>query len=291
MIHYKNGNVSVVLLKDGTKIREYDGIPMIQHPESLDVKITNYCTDVCAYCHEKSSTSGKHARIDTLQHVLRDLPAGVEIALGGGNPLTHPDLQPFLEWLKRQGLIASITVNQKHLDDPKYFHLLHRLIERELVHGVGISITKEDMQQVRKIQRISPHVVYHMIAGVNPIRSLDHILSGPNDNVLVLGYKHIGRGISFFSSEVEENIHEWYMHLSKYFSKCNFSFDNLAITQLNMKRFFHEEAWQKLYMGDDFTSSMYVDAVEEMFAPSSTSMERVSFNTSSLIKYFQVNHH
>jgi len=58
---YKNGNVSVTLLKNGTKIREFNleserkGI----FPESIDIKITNYCDAGCRYCHEKSVKSGK----------------------------------------------------------------------------------------------------------------------------------------------------------------------------------------------------------------------------------------
>lgn len=58
---YKNGNTSVTLYNDGTKVREYEGTPNIVHPESIDVKITNYCDLGCAYCHESSTTEGKHA--------------------------------------------------------------------------------------------------------------------------------------------------------------------------------------------------------------------------------------
>jgi hypothetical protein len=291
MISYMNGNVSVTLLEDGTKIRMCDGLPMVRHPESLDVKITDHCTDVCAYCHEQSTPNGKHARIDELQHALQHLPTGVEIALGGGNPLTHPDLEPFLEWLTQRGLIPSITVNQKHLDEPMYFQTLSRLIEKSLVHGVGISVTKDDMTKVREIQKMTPHVVFHVIAGVNPIRSLETILSSVSDNVLVLGYKMKGRGVKHYSDEVKENLDEWYMHLSKFITKFGMSFDNLAIEQLNLKRFFTEEGWKMLYMGDDFTHSMYVDGVTQTYAPTSVSTERVSFKDMPLLEYFQKYHH
>lgn len=290
MISYMNGNVSVTLLEDGTKIRTCDGLPMVRHPESLDVKITDHCTDVCAYCHEQSTPKGKHARIDELQHALQHLPTGVEIALGGGNPLTHPDLEPFLEWLTQRGLIPSITVNQKHLDDPMYFQTLSRLIDKSLVYGVGISIVKEDMTKVREIQKMTPHVVFHVIAGVNPIRSLETILSSVSDNVLVLGYKMKGRGVKHYSDDVKENLDEWYMHLSKFITKFGMSFDNLAIEQLNLKRFFTEEGWKMLYMGDDFTHSMYVDGVTQTYAPTSVSTERVSFKDMPLLEYFQKHH-
>ena len=77
------------------------------------------------------------------------------------------------------------------------------------------------------------------------------------------------------------------MFIPKYFGKCLVSFDNLAIEQLNIKRFFTEEGWNMFYQGDDFSLSMYIDAVEQKFAPTSRSSERKSFNDYSLKRYFQ----
>lgn len=47
---YLNGNTTVTIEKDGTKTREYDNVPSPLHPESIDVKITNYCDMGCNYC-------------------------------------------------------------------------------------------------------------------------------------------------------------------------------------------------------------------------------------------------
>ncbi|HOG04651.1 MAG TPA: hypothetical protein PK978_00230 [Paludibacter sp.] len=65
------------------------------------------------------------------------------------------------------------------------------------------------------------------------------------------------------------------------------SFDNLSIEQLYIKQMMTEKEWDKYYMGDEFTFSMYMDAVNQQFAPSSTSNERESFDNYSLIEYFQ----
>jgi hypothetical protein len=56
---------------------------------------------------------------------------------------------------------------------------------------------------------------------------------------------------------------------------------------LNVKRFFTDEGWNLFFQGDDFTLSMYIDAIEQKFAPTSRSEERKSFNDYSLIDYFQ----
>ena len=99
LANYKNGNYIVKIYSDGTKIRytskdEFEAL----FPESIDIKITNYCDSNCSMCHERSDTLGKHARID--HKFLTTLKRGTELAIGGGNPLSHPQLFEFLSLMK-----------------------------------------------------------------------------------------------------------------------------------------------------------------------------------------------
>ena len=116
---YKNGNYVVAIYEDGTKIRytEHDKfIP--EFPESMDVKITNYCDMNCPWCHENSTSNGRHGDI-LHADFINSLRPFTEVAIGGGNPLSHPDLPVFLERLKQKNIIANITVNQRHFLDNK----------------------------------------------------------------------------------------------------------------------------------------------------------------------------
>jgi hypothetical protein len=61
-------------------------------------------------------------------------------------------------------------------------------------------------------------------------------------------------------------------------------FEKLTI---NQNPFNNKGRVKKIYQGDDFTLSMYIDAIEQKFAPTSRSEERKSFNDYSLIDYFQ----
>ena len=63
---YLNGNVTVTLFDNGTKIQEWDDNeqPNPDYPNSMDIKITNYCNAGCSYCHEKSTINGKHADLE-----------------------------------------------------------------------------------------------------------------------------------------------------------------------------------------------------------------------------------
>lgn len=286
LIQYKNGNTEVTLLTDGTKIRECESIPFINFPESIDVKITNYCDMGCAYCHESSTTKGIHGDLDKLLEVISALPAGVELAIGGGNPLSHPDLVKFLEALRSKGLIANITVNQGHLKT--YQDLLVYLIEKDLVKGVGISVVNNNFAYVTPLMHLSNNIVFHVIAGVNRISIVDKLkdLYG-SCKILILGYKQFGFGVGYFSEDVTAGIKEWKKGLRSYVGKVHMSFDNLAIEQLDIKCWFSKDKWEQFYMGDDFTYTMYIDTVKQEYAPTSRSNERTSFEEMTLIDFFK----
>ena len=59
---YQNGNYVVKLYGDGTKekITSEDSF-RASFPDSIDLKITNYCDRGCPMCHEKSNEKGNHA--------------------------------------------------------------------------------------------------------------------------------------------------------------------------------------------------------------------------------------
>jgi len=282
---YINGDYTFSIYSDGTLVRETEvDNPKVIHPSSIDVKITNYCDMGCTYCHESSTTNGVHGDLKKLLEVISELPAGVELAIGGGNPLSHPNLVEFLESLKQKGLIANITVNQGHLKT--YQDLLVYLIKEELVKDVGISITNNNFNYVKPLLEITNNVVYHLIAGVNKIEIINQLIELGNCKVLLLGYKYFGFGVKHHSKAIDNNIKEWYKKLPNLIGKCTLSFDNLAIEQLKVIRLFTKEGWERFYMGNDFVFTMYIDAVKQEFAPTSRSNKRKSFNDYTLIDYF-----
>ena len=58
---YINGNYSIEIYDDGTKIRETEEESFdASFPENIDIKITNYCLNNCSFCFESSSSEGKH---------------------------------------------------------------------------------------------------------------------------------------------------------------------------------------------------------------------------------------
>jgi len=274
---YVNGNYSVCLLSDGTKVRfSNDDTFCAAFPESIDVKITNYCDANCPMCHENSSVDGEHG---DLNHPFFDsLAAGTELAIGGGNPLAHPQLEGFLQRMKAQGVVCNLTVNQRHFMQQRTF--LDSLCRSKLVHGVGISVLysySTDLQPIINFANAYPHCVIHLIAGAAaPI--LWQKLSNHGLKVLVLGYKMFGRGTDFANNN-KMDLYCSLAWLKKEISTiakgfASISFDNLAIEQLDVKGMLDKDFFDAHYMGDDGDFTMYVDLVTEQFALSSTTAHR-----------------
>lgn len=288
MWSYVNGNYVVNLYDNGTKVRKLsdDVQPIPERPESIDFKITNKCSmeHVCKWCHEASTIQGEQG--DSLR-ILRTILSrgdysGTEIAIGGGNPLEHESLTDFLGEARNRGLASNITVNERHLS-PSSVVTLKQYSNEKLIHGIGISYSGV---HIDRIGQLGKKVVLHLIAGINSISDL-HVAHSLGLPVLILGYKTWGKGVDFYSPEVKENLWEWKVNLRKWMDKVHMSFDNLGIKQLKPDRFLSKQYWDKHYMGDDGTFTMYIDSVKKQFAPTSTSSIRWNIGNKTLKEMFQ----
>ena len=272
--HYKNGNVTITLFDDGTRVCETDDNYFdFDFPISMDCKITNMCPIGCKFCHEKSTPDGKHGNIMKAEFIDK-LHPGTEIAIGGGAVTTHPDLIPFLQKLKDIGVVANITVNQKEYENN--IDLIHKLINDELIHGLGVSFVNMNDNVWDEILKY-PNVVVHLIAGIHGGDVFDY-LARKKAKVLVLGYKDFGRGHDFLehaSAVVKIQLNWLKNNIAKYIQAFAVtSFDNLAIKQLEIRKQLTENEWKEFYQGDDGSHTMYVDLVNEQFAKTSTSTTR-----------------
>ena len=270
---YKNGNYSVTILSDGTKIRRTDDdIFVPAFAENCDVKITDRCDGGCEMCYEGCTPTGKHA--DLLGAKFIDtLHPYTELALNG-NDMSHPDLVSFLEKLKNKKIIANLTVNQVHFE--RHFDYIKSLIDRKLIYGLGISLRKPTKEFIEKVKQF-PNAVIHTINGILTPADVEMVMD-KDLKILILGYKVRERGIGFFYShqaEIEAN-QEWLNsnlpEFPKHF-KC-VSFDNLAIEQLDVRRLMTEDEWNEFYMGDDGGYTFYIDMVEKKFSKNSISDKR-----------------
>ena len=269
LYQYQNGNCHVRLFSDGTKDRftlDDEFHPVF--PESIDLKITDYCDASCPMCHENSSVNGIHANLTA--PFLSALHEGTELALGGGNPLSHPELEPFLTRLKEQGIVANLTINERHLLSHKA--LVQSLLDRNLIYGLGVSICLYQEETFSFLANY-PNAVCHFVLGITDMADLCRVPQGLK--ALFLGYKRFGRGASYYSDAVEariKDVRDNFKKLLPHFS--HIAFDNLALTQLEVQKHLPKHIYDRFFMGEDGRFTMYVDLVKSEYAISSTSKER-----------------
>lgn len=267
---YKNGNYTTRIYEDGTRIRETEDDEFIpSFSENMDIKITNYCDMGCKFCHEGSTTSGKHGEILN-EKFIDTLHPYQEVALGGGDITSHPDLIPFLQKLKDKKVITNITVNQKHFEEKQ--ELIKKLVDEKLVYGIGVSLVNPTDEFINLIKQY-PNAVIHVINGIISSNDLEKLYD-KNLKILILGYKHLRRGDDYYDKHpLDISIRQAYLEKNLHKILPCFkvvSFDNLAIEQLNVKNLLTDKEWEEFYQGNDGTSTYYIDMVERKFAKSST---------------------
>lgn len=299
---YKNGNHNVLIYDNGSKIKmtinSSDDHFIYEFPESIDCKITNCCDAGCLFCHENSTINGKHADLKKVEGTINSLQPYSEIALGGGNLLTHPDLIWFLEKLKSKNIISNITINQRHLKP--YKELIYKLVNDKLITGLGISLAdSSDKEDFEFIDTLGKNVVIHTIAGILEEKDYDCLR---NRKILILGYKDLRRGHDNLIKNqkiIEANIDKLKTQLLYLASICKIvSFDCLGIEQLNPKKLLNisDDKYDLSYQGHDYNmfdsdgnltvGTMYMDLVNMQVSRSSTSQlnKRYSFTGTENIK-------
>ena len=268
---YMNGNTRNYIYSDGTRICETnDNEFRFDFARNMDIKLTNRCSGVnCKFCHEGSTPNGKHGDILN-EKFINTFHEYQEVALGGGDITSHPDLIPFLEKLKEKKVITNITVNQIHFE--KKQELIKKLVDEKLIYGLGVSLVKPTDKFIDLVKQY-PNAVIHTINGVlteSDVKPMEN----NNLKMLILGYKHLRRGNEYFEHErerIEANQNWLYESLDDITNKFKVvSFDNLAIEQLDVKRLMSDKEWDEFYQGDDGSSTYYIDMVERKFARSST---------------------
>jgi len=286
---YKNGNADIKLYDDGTRVIEYDDVLNLDTPLNIDIKVNSQCDfgmnpktgkAFCDFCHESATTNGKECDYELLKDKLNNLPKGIELAIGGNN--ITPNLYHFISWCYDMGYIVNLTVNQGHLK--RDLIMLNKLIDNGLIKGLGVSYRGALKFSVPEEILNYEHTVFHVICGIDSFSNVASLINNGVNKILLLGEKNFGYNKGRVDLTTRKH-KEWYWWVHKLFSMFNVvSFDNLALEQLNIKRFFTNNNWEVFNQGEH---SCFVDSVNGYFHPSSRSYDKIDWNTISLKDYFK----
>ena len=172
-------------------------------PELVDVKITDYCPYGCSFCYQGSTREGAHAPLELiLQTADRLAEIGVfEVALGGGEPMMHPDFPAIIRAFRDRGITPNVTsFGVEWLKREDVMNVIG------LVGGLGVSI--QSPGSVSKIGQSKRAL--EDVPGGNSVQILPQHAVGTGDlygivdemfeqslepSLLLLGFKNVGRGI------------------------------------------------------------------------------------------------
>ena len=122
---FKGNNYSA-LWYDGKTMRlaidPQKPITELEYPEFLDVKITGKCEGKCPWCYMDSKETDSHydnvpQKIKEFFGPMSDNERPFQVAIGGGEPTSHPDFVECLKAFKELNIEPNYTTNGMHLTD------------------------------------------------------------------------------------------------------------------------------------------------------------------------------
>ena len=292
---YYNGNVKVTIdLATGTKVRQTpDDEFQPVFAECCDIHISDRCDNGCEFCYAGCTADGKVGDILSWSF-LDTLHPWTEIAINLQDPMPN-DIWIFLKKMKDKQVIVNVTVNQRHFMRKHFRKCLLDMKEKGLIFGIGISLVEPTDEFIEIVKSVDD-IVIHVINGIVTTEQLAK-LAHKGLKVLILGYKNIGRGIKYVqdleNKKLVRNRKGFLYWNIKFILRENWfdviAFDNLALEQLNLKRFLSDEEWQSFYQGDDGTSTFFINLVDGTFGKNSlcTRQERYPIGNKSIDEMFK----
>ncbi len=172
-------------------------------PELADISISNRCSKGCDYCYKSSMPDGALMTLNDYCDVLDSMNSSeygnvFQVALGGGEPLEHPDFFDIIEETVKRGIVPNFTTNGRLLTAETFDRLKGK------VGALAISITKiEELNAFTQLlkRRNGIKLNLHYILSRDSIEEAIGIVKGKYNDLLYdvnaivfLTYKPAGRG-------------------------------------------------------------------------------------------------
>lgn len=171
-------------------------------PELADISISNHCTKGCSFCYRNSKDNHEFMDIEDYCYVLdamnhQEYGNVFQIALGGGEPLEHPDFLAIIDETNRRGIVPNFTTNGIHLTSQ-----ICKVIKGK-IGAVALSVTTVNgilMDKIALLNQEGIKVNIHYVVSTENIEEATSILLGLQNQyfkginaVIFLTYKPAGR--------------------------------------------------------------------------------------------------
>jgi MoaA/NifB/PqqE/SkfB family radical SAM enzyme len=269
--------------KDGTKVRfsfsaeakagkpVFDWTPTKGHgPELVDVKITDACSKGCPYCYQDSKPDGVHADLHGLIEALSELKV-FEVALGGGEPTSHPDFVTIVRRFRESGVVPNFSTKSLGWlrDDRKWPSVVENCGKFAL--SVETADEAKDMMALVQSKGICRDKVgLQVIIGLVESWEFCNILEFATKEsvpITLLGYKPVGRGKDVRPLRPEER-HWWLDRIAEREGCAPIGIDTTLAKEFD-KELKEAKVPGILYETEEGKFSCYIDAVRGRIGPSS----------------------
>jgi len=238
-------------------------------PELVDVKITDHCTQGCAWCYQDSKPGGRHAALSDLLALVPALQTAkvFEVVLGGGEPTQHPEFCAIVRALQQAGIQTAFTTRDLGW-------ISRRKGSQVAWDEVAWAVSVDDVEGVRAAYKAARGKVrypaIHIVMG-SPASEPERLLAILSEcerkhlRAVLLGYKRTGRGATF-----QPQLADHWLHLAS--GVHWLAIDTVLASQYASELRRHGVPdWQ--YDTEDGRFSMYIDTVRGLCGPSSYSDE------------------
>ena len=210
-------------------------------PELVDISISNHCTKGCTFCYRNSTPNNIFMSVEDYETAIRSLYDSrwgnvFQVALGGGEPLEHPQFLEILKVTKKYNVVPNFTTNGLHITKE-----IARQI-KPLVGAVAISFPN-----ILSIKNSKAHIFIeegiktniHFILDRKSIKQGIEILQGKHNEllkgfnaVIFLTFKPMGRGSEDNCLELNDDLKTFCNLVDANYCAVNIGFDSCFMPML-----------------------------------------------------------
>jgi hypothetical protein len=252
-------------------------------PFLIDLKITDFCDRGCSFCYQNSTMNGKHGNTQNILSLIYKIGLAevFEVAIGGGEPTAHPDFLYIIHELRRNNIVPNFSTKDIAwlCDDVK------RKVVLENCGGFAVSVSsKEEVASLNKVltkydilRNYPIKVSVQVIPGLLSENVLEEILKEAGKGHLqatLLGHKPVGRASGTKALTNEKSWVKIVKKLSKIHECPSLSIDTTLakLCEAELKKI-KLPNW--MYHIEEGKYSMYIDAVNNKFGPSSYHVDKL----------------
>jgi len=203
-------------------------------PELVDISISNHCSKGCDYCYRDSKPDGSFMSLDDYKFILSSLNHKkygnvFQVALGGGEPLEHPEILEIIDLTKQFNIVPNFTTNGKYITKTLVDNIKGK------VGAVAVSLDNMNDINSSKIEMLIKGGIrtnIHYVIERNNIKQAIQILEGDFNKklkkvnaIIFLTFKPSGRGDSNHILSNDSCLHKFLGLIDNNKASCNIGFD------------------------------------------------------------------